>query len=66
MKMMMTNKTVTWILKVMARKVLRIKTLVIEKISKFKSDEFLTFYVGNLHCNTMCHKSKKLFRRLYA
>ena len=59
MKMMMTNKTVTWILKVMARKVLRIKTLVIEKISKFKPDEFLTFYVGNLYCNTMCHQVKK-------
>ena len=27
----------------------------------FKPDEFLYFYVGNLHYNTMCHQVKKSF-----
>ena len=59
MKMMVTNMTITSILKVMATKVLRIKAFVIGKISNQPVvDEFLTFYVGNLY-QAKCYQVKK-------
>ena len=64
MKMMLTNMTKTSILKVMAKKVLRVKMFAIGKIL---NQMFLTFYVGNLITATLTAiKSKKLFRKPYA
>ena len=63
MKMMLTNMTKTSILKVMAKKVLNVKTFAIWKIL---NQMFLIFYLSIFTTTLTAIKSKKLFRKPYA